>query len=80
VKQQIKGLEEIEETLTFEIADFISPHSVLTFGGKEIASWKAQCASRLDTTALKEAMPDVAAKFTTTSTTRVMRLKKAKSK
>jgi putative phage-type endonuclease len=78
VKEQIKRLEEQEEVLQFEIADFISPHSILTFGGKEIASWKAQQTSRLDQKALKEEAPELAAKFTTTTTTRVMRIKKGK--
>lgn len=78
IKEQIKRLEEQEEALQFDVADFISPHSILTFGGKEIASWKAQQSSRLDQKALKDSMPEIAAKFTVTTTTRVMRLKKGK--
>lgn len=78
VKEQIKRLEEQEDQLKFEIAGFISPHSILTFGGKEIASWKAQQTSRFDQEALKEAEPELSAKYTTTTTMRVMRIKKGK--
>jgi putative phage-type endonuclease len=76
VKQQIKLLEEREEALQFEIAEFISPHALLKHQGKEIASWKGQGRTALDQKALKEQMPEIAAKFTTTSTVRVLRLKK----
>lgn len=78
VKQNIKLLEEREADLQFTIADFISPHSLLTFEGKEIASWKSQDTARLDQKLLKEEAPEIAAKYTTTSSTRVLRLKKAK--
>lgn len=78
VKAQIKDLEEAEEVLKHEIADFINPFAILKFDGKEIASWKGQSAARLDVTALKEELPDIAAKYTKVSTTRVLRLKKGK--
>ena len=38
--------------------------------GEYKITWKAVTTSRLDTAALKKAMPDVAAQFTRTSTTR----------
>lgn len=78
VKRQIKVLEEREEELTFAVADFISPNSLLTDEGKEIASWKSQDSARLDQKLLKEEQPDLVAKYTTTSSTRVLRLKKVK--
>lgn len=78
IKRQIKGLEDDAEQIQFAIAEFISPNSLLTYKGKEIASWKAQSVSRIDTTALKEAEPELAAKFTKTASTRVLRLKKGK--
>lgn len=78
VKAQIKDLEDAEEVLKHQIADFINPFSILKFDGKEIASWKGQSASRLDVTVLKEELPDIAAKYTKVSTTRVLRLKKGK--
>jgi putative phage-type endonuclease len=76
VKADIKALEGVEESLAFDIADWISPHALLRFNGKEIASWKAQSATRLDQAALREQDPAVFAKFSTTTTTRVLRLKK----
>lgn len=79
VKRQIKVLEERETDLTFAVADFISPNSLLTKDGKEIASWKSQDSARLDQKLLKEEQPEIAAKYTTTNSTRVLRLKKAKS-
>lgn len=79
VKVRIKTFEEAEEALKFEIAEFISPHALLTFAGKEIASWKGQGDTRLDTTALKEAHPKLFAEFSRTKIVRVLRLKKPKA-
>lgn len=78
VKAQIKDLEEAEEILKHEIANFINPFAILKFDGKEIASWKGQSTARFDVTAFKEAEPELAAKYTKTTTTRVLRLKKGK--
>lgn len=47
--------------------------------GNVLASWKPQAVTRLDTTALKAAAPDVANQFTTTTTTRVLRVKAPKA-
>lgn len=76
VKGQLKALESIEESLTFEIGQFISPNAVLTYQGQVIATWKAQSSRRIDEKALKADEPDVAAQFTKTSTFRVLRLPK----
>jgi len=76
IKKRIKGLEEDAEFLQFAIADFISPHALLTYQGKEIALWKGQSTTRLDGKALEEAHPEIAAKFKKTTTVRVLRLKK----
>lgn len=43
--------------------------------GKVLASWKPQSTARLDGKALKAARPDIAAEYTTTTTTRVLRVK-----
>lgn len=75
IKKRIKGLEDDAELLQFAIADFISPHSILKYEGKEIATWKGQQTTRLDQKALEEAHPDLAAKFKKTNTVRVLRLK-----
>ena len=78
VKREIKVLEEREAELQFAIAEFISPNSLLTKEGKEIASWKSQDTARIDQKLLKEELPEIVAKYTTTTSTRVLRLKKAK--
>lgn len=92
VKAQIKALEGIEESLKFDIAEWISPHALLRWGGKEIASWKGQNDSRLDQKLLAEAelyrrneksgafelLENPVAAFTRTKVIRVLRLKKPK--
>jgi putative phage-type endonuclease len=76
VKSAIAQLKEQEESLTFDIGEFISPNSLLNFDGKEIASWKAQLDRRIDQTRIKEEAPEVYTKFLNTKTVRVLRLKK----
>lgn len=78
VKRQIKALEDTEESLTFEVGEFISPNSVLTFAGQELATWKGQKDSRIDQKLLKEEQPEICAQYTKTKTIRVLRLKKGK--
>lgn len=78
VKAKIKDLEEAEEVLKHQIGDFINPHAILTFAGKEIATWKGQATRRIDVDGLREQEPEIAAKFTKTTTTRGLRLKKGK--
>lgn len=93
VKADIKSLEDIEEALRFDIAEWISPHALLTFGGKEIASWKGQNDTRLDEKLLAAAelyrrdeetgeyrrLDNPAAEFKRTKVVRVLRLKKPKA-
>lgn len=76
IKDQIKAWEDAEKELTFEIGEFISPHAALTVEGREICTWKAQATTRLDQARLKEEAPDIHRKFCTTTTGRVLRLKK----
>lgn len=66
--------EELEAEIT-AIQDSIKAHMTAS-GVEELAgvdykvTWKAVTSSRLDTTALRKALPDVAERFTKTSTTR----------
>lgn len=78
VKGRIKAFEEAEETLRFEIGSFVSPHAILTFGGRDIVTWKAQSDTRVDVTALMAAQPLIAAEFTRTKVIRVLRISKQK--
>src|SRR5690606_31073180 len=78
LKYGVKRAEEEIEALQLDVAEFISPHSILTYQGKEIVTWKAQDASRLDQKALAAAHPEIFEKFKVTTSTRVFRLKKGK--
>lgn len=78
VKAQITNLEASEEILKFEIAEAISPHSILKFEGVELMSWKGQNDTRLNTEAFKAAHPDLFAKFSRTKVIRVLRFIKPK--
>lgn len=79
VKQKLKSFEASEEELSFRIADFMRPHSILTFGGNEIATWKNQDHTSLDQKLLAEELPDVTAQYKRTKEIRVLRLKKLKT-
>lgn len=93
VKADIKALEDIEEALKFDIAEWISPHALLNFRGKEIASWKGQNDTRLDEKLLAAAelyrrdaetgeyrlLENPVAEFKRTKVIRVLRLKKPKA-
>lgn len=80
VKHKIKLLKEREEDLKLRIVDYMRPHSFLTAGGNEIASWKNQFDTRIDVDALRRVLPEVAVKYSRTQEIRVLRLKKGKSK
>lgn len=75
VKQKLKSFEESEKELSFRIADFMRPHSILTFGGNEIATWKNQDHTSLDQKLLAEELPEVTAQYKRTKEIRVLRLK-----
>jgi predicted phage-related endonuclease len=57
------------ENLTDQIKTFMGDQETLLSGPWKV-SWKPVTSSRIDTTALKKALPDVAAQFTLTTTTR----------
>lgn len=71
--QELKRmLEEIEAEMT-ELQDEIKAHmgdSELLVAGPYKVTYKAVTSSRVDTTALKKALPDIAAQYTKTTTTR----------
>lgn len=90
-KADLKRLEEIEESLKFEIAEYISPHARLTFGGSDLMTWKGQEDTRLDQKMLADAelyerneagelvrIVNPVAKFSRTKTVRVLRFVAAK--
>lgn len=76
IKAQIKVYEEAEEALKYEIGDYISPNARLTYLGKDIATFRGQARTGFDLDGLREADPDAYAIFSTTTTSRVLRLPK----
>lgn len=78
VKAQLKEWEEAKDALTFEIAEFISPHTRLVYQGTDLMTWKGQKDTRLDVDALRTAHPDLFVEFARTKTVRVLRHVKAK--
>lgn len=79
INHKIKSLEERKEELRFQIANYISPNARLTLNGKDIATWKGQDRASFDSKRFKQDNPDLAAKYITNSTVRVLLLKKEKS-
>ena len=71
--QELKRmLEEIEAEMT-ALQDEIKAHmgeSEMLMAGPYKVTYKAVTSSRVDTTALKKALPDIAAQYTKTATTR----------
>ena len=76
--QELKRmLEEIEAEMT-ALQDEIKAHmgdSELLMAGPYKVTYKNVTSSRVDTTALKKALPDIAAKYTKTTTTRRFEVK-----
>lgn len=71
--RQLQALIEEAETEAEAIKDAIKAHMGDTeelLAGEYKVTWKAVAASRLDTAALKKALPDVAERFTKTTTSR----------
>ncbi len=69
--------EELEQEIN-AIQDEIKAHmgdSELLIAGPYKVTWKTVTSSRLDTSALKKALPDIAAQYTRTSTTRRFEVK-----
>jgi predicted phage-related endonuclease len=73
IRAQIKEWEAADEALTFEIADYISPHTKLTFAGADLMTWKGQNDTRVDQTRLKAEEPDTYHRFSRTKVVRVLR-------
>lgn len=64
------------DALELALKTFMADNATLIgLDGKPIATWKTQTTNRIDTTSLKADAPDIAAKFTKTSESRVLRVK-----
>lgn len=76
--QELKRMAEELEAEISAIQDEIKTvmgDSELLIAGPYKVTWKTVTSSRLDTSALKKALPDVAAQYTRTSTTRRFEVK-----
>jgi|GEM_PF-3175124 predicted phage-related endonuclease len=63
-------------SVEIQIKNQIGAHStIVDRAGKTLATWKVQAVNRIDTTLLKSELPDVAKKYTKSSTSRVLRIK-----
>lgn len=79
VRSSLTVLKAQEEFLKFDIADFISPHAVLTYKGKKIASWKGQPNTHWLADELANDHPELVHRYRETNTVRVLRVIKEKS-
>jgi predicted phage-related endonuclease len=71
--------EEAEEALKFELAEYISPNSRLTFEGQDIMTWKGQNDTRIDQVALRAERPEIFEQYKRTKVVRVLRHVKPKT-
>ena len=69
LKRMREELDATIATLEDRIKAVMGDEEILTAGAYKV-SWKTFTSSRVDTTALKKAMPDVAAQFTKQTTAR----------
>lgn len=74
MKAQAKELAEQIAEKEDRIKMVIGENTMLTLGGQKIATWKAGSRNTIDSKALRAEMPDIAEKYTKTSTTRTLRI------
>lgn len=74
IKAEIKDLEALKEKLELRMKQAFGRSQVmLGLEGEKLASWKTQQASRIDVKRLRENAPNLAANYTTTTESRVLR-------
>jgi len=90
LREEAQSNEGAQSEIKFEILNFIrkawlleptaevADNAVLLSGGIKVASYNAQSTTRLDGARLKEEKPDIAAAYSKTTKTRVLRLAKSK--
>lgn len=78
IKDRMSDLKAREDMLKLAIMAEMQEAETLTDMGQPIATWKTQTAERVDTNALRADHPEIAALYSKTSTTRVLRLKSKK--
>lgn len=78
LKASMKAGEKAAEELQLKIVTAFEDFETISHGGKPIATWKAQDTTRVDGKRLKDEKPDIAAEYSKTTSTRVLRLAKQK--
>lgn len=78
LNKQIKVLEEKKDELTEEVKKEFGENESMLYMGEVIATWKAQNKTTIDSKKLKSEMPDIAEKYSKTSTSRIFRPKELK--
>jgi predicted phage-related endonuclease len=79
MRAKIKELEKESQQAELLLKTFLEDSETLVDGdGHKLCTWKSEHRKTLDTAALKSEMPDVAARFTKETTSRVFRLAKEK--
>jgi predicted phage-related endonuclease len=79
LKKEIKTRELQADSYELLIKEAMGEHEALTDDqDKPLCTWKSQSSKRINTAALKEALPDIAAQYTTETNSRVFRLAKEK--
>lgn len=74
LKAEADELAEQIKTLEARIMATLGDAEVGTLGGEKAVTWKPQSRTTIDTKALKAELPEVAERFSKTSTTRVLRI------
>lgn len=75
IKAQIKSLEESLEPISDRVRIAFADNAVVERSGKVLATYKHQTAHRIDVSKLRASDPELAAKYTAASVSRVLRLK-----
>lgn len=77
-KAEEKSRAVLREKLELELKSMLQDREGVKDGDAVLCTWKTQESTRIDTTALKQRLPDTAAAFSKTTTTRVLRIKETK--
>lgn len=75
-KKELAFLESECDDLADEIRLFMQGATTLSFGSRQLLTWKAQSSNRFDIDHFRTAHPSIAAKFNKTTNSRVLRLSK----
>ena len=78
LKERMSEMKAQEDALKLQVMSAMGDAEILEDMGEPIATWKTQAADRLDVKALRKDHPDIAALYTKSTSTRVLRIKSRK--